>query len=91
MLKCGDLLTENHWIENLTLRFVQLLTYFWCISDQAYVDGSYYEDTNEAGFLEAATKSLEQTWSDMSAFFWKTIDEGKISYLISEKYKVKTL
>ena len=76
MSKFCDLLTENQWKSDaLTLK--NLLTYFWCISDQAYVDGSYYEDTsNEAGFLEAATKSLEQTWSDMSSFFWKTIDEG---------------
>jgi len=48
--------------------------------EQAYVDGGYYEETSESeGFLEAATKSLEQTWSDMSSFFWKTLEEGMTS------------
>ena len=64
---------------------LMLLTYFWrtfsFLSEQAYADGGYYEESYDEGFLEAATKSLEQTWSDMSTFFWKTVEEGTYDFI----------
>ena len=69
---------------------LMLLTYFWrtfsFLSEQAYADGGYYEESYDEGFLEAATKSLEQTWSDMSTFFWKTVEEGMISFSLFLSY-----
>lgn len=49
------------------------------ITDAHYIDSYYAEaDTAESSgnFLESATSTLERTFSDISTYFWSTIESG---------------
>ena len=61
------------------INILEIKLFFTFFSDQVYADPYGYGDdaaTNDESFLETFGSGIERTISDMSTYFWSTVDDA---------------